>query len=76
MDEIDRWVKARTNKSLVADIKKSQSLESWKPMGFIASKNKDFSVKKIFPISTFFHEESKKLVVCLIDKQVKVYSLD
>ena len=61
MAEIDRRIKLKSkeNKSLPSDImqskNKSHSIENWKPIGFIASKNKDFSIKKIFPVSTFFH---------------------
>lgn len=50
--------------------------EQLKPIGFIASKNKDFSIKKIYPVSTFFHKETKKLIICLIDKEIKIYDLD
>jgi len=61
MEEIDWriWMKSKENKNLTNEIlstkNKSHSLESRKPIGFIASKNKDFSIKKIFPVSTFFH---------------------
>jgi len=52
-------MKSKENKNLTNEIlstkNKSHSLESRKPIGFIASKNKDFSIKKIFPVSTFFH---------------------
>jgi hypothetical protein len=61
----------------MAKIKQPEE-EKLKPIGFVASKNKDFSIKKIYPVSTFYYSEKNLslLIICLIDKEIKVYDLD
>lgn len=83
MQEIERSQRIKsTNKKdhsvdniLVGKLKQSEEVKL-KPIGFVASKNKDFSIKKIYPVSTFYFQELQLLIICLIDKEIKVYNLD
>lgn len=79
MHELERKtyrMKSKVNPEGIMAARKEPEEEKLKPIGFVASKNKDFSVKKIYPVSTFYYKEAHLLIICLIDKEIKIYNLD
>lgn len=41
----------------------------------ITSKVKEKEFKKVFPVAVCFHQLTKTLVICLIDKEIRVYTV-